>query len=391
MRLLQVTPSYKPAYGYGGTITSIGLLCEALTTEGVDVTVITTTANGIHELPTHCDKPTLVEGVPVFYFPRWTKDHSHFSPTLLRWLWSNVKNYDVVHIHSWWNLVALLSVLVCILRGVKPIVSPRGMLSTFTIQRKIRQFFHQTMGKWLLSNTFLHATSRQESEEGLALLPNWQYTVLPNLLEMPQPTNLIETLKSNSQDPIHLLFLSRLHPKKGLELLFDALKLVPFKWTLTIAGDGDAAYINTLKTKAKDLHIDLKINWLGWVEPIHRFAIFQAADVFVLPSHNENFANVVIESLVVGTPVLVSEHVGLADYVQDKNLGWVCRTTVKSLNEKLTEAYYQKAKRQQIAQRANTQIRQDFDPSVLAQQYLQMYKNSQQSIKNVRDLVTSPV
>jgi glycosyltransferase involved in cell wall biosynthesis len=177
MRLLQVTPSYKPAYGYGGTITSIGLLCETLIGEGCAVTVITTTANGETELPLHTDKPHLVEGVPVFYFPRWTKDHSHFSPALLRWLWSNVKSFDAVHIHSWWNLVALFSVGVCILRGVKPVVSPRGMLSSFTIKGRIRPLFHRTMGKWLLKNTFLHATSRQESEEGLALITKWQHAV----------------------------------------------------------------------------------------------------------------------------------------------------------------------------------------------------------------------
>jgi glycosyltransferase involved in cell wall biosynthesis len=381
MHLLQVTPSYKPAYGYGGTITSIGLLCETLTAEGCAVTVITTTANGESELPLHADKPNLVEGVPVFYFPRWTKDHSHFSPALLRWLWSNVKSFDAVHIHSWWNLVALFSVGVCILRGVKPVVSPRGMLSSFTIKGRIRPLFHRTMGKWLLKNTFLHATSRQESEEGLALITKWQHAILPNLCQIPvfnyppQETTSPKQIEDNSKpNTFNLLFFSRLHPKKGLEGLFDALKHTPFNWTLTIAGDGDADYIQQLKTRAKNLHIDSKINWLGWVEPTNRFAIFQAADLFVLPSHNENFANVVIESLAVGTPVLISEHVGLADYVQRKNLGWICHTTVRSIQEKLAEAYYQKVKRAQIRQNSNAQIRQDFAPSVLAQEYCTMYE-----------------
>ena len=98
----------------------------------------------------------------------------------------------------------------------------------------------------------------------------------------------------------------------------------------------------------------------------------------VLPSHNENFANVVIESLAVGTAVLVSQYVGLVDYVVEKNMGWVCDTTVESLLEKLNEAHIQIEKRIEIASRSGEQIRKDFDPSVLVRRYLKMY----QKVKN---------
>ena len=91
-------------------------------------------------------------------------------------------------------------------------------------------------------------------------------------------------------------------------------------------------------------------------------------------SHNENFANVVIESLAVGTPVLVSQYVGLSDYVLEKKLGWVCDTTVESLRDILTESYHQKTERRAINERSPHQIRQDFDPSVLAQRYVKMYE-----------------
>jgi glycosyltransferase involved in cell wall biosynthesis len=372
MKLLHIIPTYKPAYCYGGPIISIGLLTENLAATGHDVWVAATTANGKQELPAHTHTPTDVNGVKVLYFPRWTKDHSQFSPALLVWLWRNMRRFDAVHIHSWWNLSVLFATMLCILRGVKPILSPRGMLSTFTIQGKWKPIFHKFLGKKLLSKTHLHATAMAERAECLELIPDWKNTVLPNFLDIAIK-DLPIRLKKES-DTFRILFLSRIHEKKGVDTLLSALVQVPFKWTLSIAGDGEAAYIAQLQQQAQELGIADRVKWLGFVQPEARFGVFEAADVLVLPSHNENFANVVIESLSVGTPVLVSQYVGLKDYILEKKLGWVCDTTAISLRETLTEAYLNPSERQRISAQSPQQIRQDFAPSVLTGEYLKMYE-----------------
>jgi glycosyltransferase involved in cell wall biosynthesis len=372
LKILQITPSYKPAYGYGGTITSIGLLCESLVQNGHQITVITTTANGKNELPAHFCQPQKVADVTVFYFPRWTKDHSHFSPALLWWLWQNVKQFEVIHIHSWWNLIAILSTCICTFRGVRPVISPRGMLSPFTLKSgKIKPLFHRFLGKKILKKTVLHATSAQECTESLALIPDWQHAVLPNFLDIPKIENLEKKIPLPT---FQLLFLSRIHEKKGLEILFEALAKCHFDWTLTIAGDGDLEYIESLKKLSKKLHISLKIKWLGWINTDNRFTVLQAADLLILPSHNENFANVVIESLAVGTPVLVSQYVGLWDYVAAKKMGWICDTTVKSIQEKIAEAHTQSTERQLISETSRHIVHQDFGSSVLVGKYVDMYQ-----------------
>jgi glycosyltransferase involved in cell wall biosynthesis len=342
------------------------------------VTVLSTTANGKEELPVYKKAPKKVDGVDVYYFPRWTKDHSQLSPALLWYLFRNARRFDAVHIHSWWNLSVLLAVFACLLRGVKPILSPHGMLSPFTITGRFKPVFHRFIGKKLLKRTFLHTTSEQEAAECLALIPDWEHINLPNFLDLinlpnkqKKAPNPLDSTASNA--PFNLLFLSRLHQKKGVELLFDALAQVSFDWSLTMAGGGETDYLNQLKKQSENLHIDAKINWLGWVDATERLAAFTAADLLVLPSHNENFALVVIESLAVGTPVLVSKYVGLADYVAEKDLGWVCDTTVESLVENLEKAHRETAKRQHISQHSSAQIRQDFDPSVLAPKYVKMY------------------
>ena len=391
MKLLHIIPTYKPATGYGGPIISIGMLCENLVAyANCDVTVAATNANVKKDLPVHSRTPVLVDGVKVYYFRRITPDHSQLSPSLLWWLWRNARNFDAIHIHSWWNLTVLFSTMVCILRGVKPILAPRGMLSAFSLTGRFKPLFHRLIGQKLLKNTFLHATSHQEARECAALIPTWQHVNLPNFLDLTTlPTISEDAPKSKirnptSEDPsvfeaknapFHLLFLSRLHQKKGIEILFEALAQVSFEWTLTIAGDGETDYLEQLKKLSENWRISHKINWLGWIDAKNKWAIYQDADLLVLPSHNENFANVVIESLAVGTPVLVSQYVGLSDYVLEKKLGWVCDTTVESLRDILTESYNQKTERRAINARSPHQIRQDFDPLVLAQRYVKMYQD----------------
>ena len=399
MRLLQIIPTYKPAYCYGGVIVSIGLLCEALHGAGHEVLVATTTANGKAELPVHDRVPVPVNGVPVLYFPRWTKDHSQFSPGFLRWLWANARRFDAVHIHSWWNLSALFGTMICLLRGVRPVLSPRGMLSSFTIKGKWKPAFHRLVGRRILAKTFLHATSQAELDECLGLIPGWPHgPVLPNILEIPVLNDERRMMNDESgaanssfiiqNSSFKMLFLSRIHEKKGIDLLLAALPGLPFEWTLTIAGEGDQDYVEKLKKQAENLGtgadglpFSKKINWPGWVAPERRFGVFGQADLFVLPSHNENFANVVIESLAVGTPVLVSRHVGLSDYVLEKKLGWACETTVESIREQIIGAFLQKTERERIADAGPAQVRADFSAAVLAEKYVAVYLNASSSSK----------
>ena len=378
MQILQISPTYKPAYIYGGVTVSISLLCETLATQGHDVTVLSTTANGKEDLQAHTHEPAWVDGVKTFYFPCLTKGTKQFSPPMLWWLWHNVQRFQVVHLHSWWNFDALFSAMICRIRGVKPIFSPRGMLSQYSTKGVLRRFFNRTFGRFALKYSYLHATAPKELIECLPIIPDWKHIVLPNLMVVPNIENINTRASASNGDmgkaSQNYLFFSRIHPKKGLENLFEALAKLPFEWTLTIAGDGDEQYIQSLKNKAEKLDIYLKINWIGWVNSTDKYTFLQKADIMLLPSFNENFANVVIESLAVGTPVMISRQTGLSDYIEKEDLGWICDTSVLSIYETLIKTYVEKEKYDAIAARGAACIQRDFAPSVLAQQYVRFYE-----------------
>ncbi len=385
MQILHITPSYKPAFVYGGTTVSVSQLCETLAENPQHtVTVLTTTANGQTELPLADKKPVCVNGVWVYYFRRLTKDHSHFSPALLWFLFRHIQKFEVVHIHSWWNLVAVFAVFVCYLRGVKPILAPRGMLSQYSFVNENspkKKIIHAFLGRFLLSKTILHATASAEFVEAQQLITSWRGFVLPNILPLSpflSETDLIPTSLQKNHS-INLLFLSRIDRKKGIEILFESLALLlPLQtFHVTIIGGGEKNYLQELQTIANNLQLTPHITWAGRIEGNLRFQYYRQADIFVLLSQNENFANVVIEALSQGTPVFISENVGLASYITEKQLGEVVGLEKEKIAKKLHNFIQNHIKREQIRQTAPITIAQDFNKTYIAQQYIQAYEKYQ--------------
>ena len=371
MKILQLSASYKPAYIYGGPTMSISMLSEQLVAAGEDVTVYATTANGLNELPVDIATPVLVDGVKVIYFKRITKDHTHLSPSLLTYLWRTASDFDVIHIHAWWNLVSVLGCLVALMRNVPVVVSPRGTLSNYSFHNKnnsIKSMMHSWLGKPLLKKCFIHTTSKNEHDALKAILPDNTIFNIPNFI------NLTEQKFNGYQSTDHLriIFFSRIEEKKGLDILLNALKSVTVSYKLTIAGDGNKAYVDQLKKLAKDNGIAENIDWIGF-QTDNKYQLLYRHDVMVLPSHDENFGNVVIESLSVGTPVLITNNVGLVDYVKDNKLGWVCETNPSSVSEAINTLGNKAYEIDYIKQTAPAQIAADFSYDKITTRYIEMY------------------
>lgn len=373
---LHLTPSYLPSTLYGGPIISVSRLCESQVAAGMAVQVLTTTANGPSELAVPIGQAQNVNGVSVYYHRRYTKDHSHLAPGLWWHLWRDLPRAEYVHLHSWWNLVIMPALLLCRLRGRRVVLSPRGMLSPYTLQSPLKALFHRWVGRYLLRGAVLHATSEQEAQELAQVVPGALVFVAPNIIQLPQPGQVRPRVAAAGAgaEVFSLLFLSRIDPKKGLEPLFQALQACTFPWRLRLAGTGSAEYTASLQKLATELGISAQLEWLGWADEQEKYRLFAEADLFVLPSHNENFANVVIEALAVGTPVLLSPMVGLSAYVEAADLGWVCPNNPAELAKTLESAWQDRAKRARIQLESPERIQRDFNAAAVAAQYLAAYE-----------------
>ncbi|WP_026903766.1 glycosyltransferase [Pedobacter glucosidilyticus] len=376
------------------------------------VSVYTTLANGKEELPYQNGETKMVDGVEVTYFKRITKDHSHLSPALLWHLWKTVKQFDVVHIHAWWNLVSMPACLIALCRGVKVVLSPRGTLSLYSFEKDkslLKKVFHQLLGKHLLNACYFHTTSAKEAIDTQALLKPKTIFNIPNFVNLPWEKSFIK--KEKNDGVLKLIFLSRIEEKKGLELLFKVLKTLDFAWELSIVGEGEVGYVERLKLEGdggpktgdrgpktedrgprsedgrlggerqeivsedgiRGKELTKRIHWLGPVYGDEKFDLMAAHDVFILPSYDENFANVVIESLYTGTPVAITENVGLSDYVKEKNLGWVCKREAADLKTSLQKAYQDILNKKMQPERLQYTIRNDFKERNILKHYQAMY------------------
>jgi glycosyltransferase involved in cell wall biosynthesis len=368
MNILIITPSYKPAFVYGGPIFSVAYLSENLSIDN-NVLVLSTKANGRTELNISTSEVQNVDGVKVLFFKRQTKDHTHLSFGLLSYLWKNGSKYDVIHIQSWWNLASVLSALICKLKSWNYVVSPRGMLSPYTYQDSIlKKTIHFTIGNLLLKNSKIHLTSIDEQTKVLDLNSTYKTFVVPNYINSNIPA--INKTKSKT---FRILFIGRIHPKKGLDVLLKALNMLNFTFQLNIVGNGETNYLMSLKKLIKHYNLIDNVFWLGAKYDFEKFELYANSDLMVLPSHDENFANSVLESLMLGTPVLLSSNVGLSDFVQKNNLGWVYQGNENELVNCINDAYFDVEKREHINNTSREIVLNEYNSSKITQKYLYNY------------------
>lgn len=349
--ILHVIPSVAPARG--GPSQAVIQMVRHLRHQQVKAEIIATNDGGESCLDVPLDRWTTQAEIPIHYFHRFSPAQEGvrefaFSADLTRWLWRRVRDYDLIHIHALFSYPCLAAMAIAYSRGIPYFVRPLGSLCHWSLQqspRKKRAYLK--IAKPLLNRAAaLHFTSEAEAREASVLGLAAASFVLPLGLQLPprlpiQTQVLRQQLGLPSQGPL-LLFLSRIHPKKGLEILFQALAALPHRnFSLAIAGSGDPAYCQRLQAVAARLGIQDQLHWLGFVAGDRKQQLFQSADCFVLPSHSENFGIAVLEALAAGLPVMTTPGVALADQLRQHQLGWVIPPVAEHWSEALVEVLSQ--------------------------------------------------
>jgi glycosyltransferase involved in cell wall biosynthesis len=303
VKVLQLTPSFHPAYVYGGPTESVYQLCRELALAGCDLRVLTTDANGRNEVldvDTKADVP-FPEGFRARYCRRIAA-HS-VSPTLLRLLSGAIRRADVVHITGVYNFPTIPGLALCRLHG-KPVVwSPRGALSRWEeVGRPLaKEVWDRVCSAVRPGRLVLHMTSPKEQAECAARLPWLESRVIPNGVRIPD-----EIRRSERPDRLRLLYLGRLDPIKGIENLLEACADLTLgdgrDWSLRIAGGGTPGYTDELARIAAAS--SGRATLVGEARGEAKRALFEDADLVVVPSFSENFGIVVAEALAHGVPVI---------------------------------------------------------------------------------------
>jgi glycosyltransferase involved in cell wall biosynthesis len=325
------------------------------------------------------------KGVPTVFFPlQWGQSFKYSKP-LAGWLDANVRAFDVVHIHAVFNHACIAAASACRRHRVPYVVRPLGTLDPWSMnQKSLRKFlFWQVAGKRMLTGAAaVHYTARAEqvaAEESLGLNHG---RVIPLGVDpqLAAPVNgaeiLAQKLPALGSRP-YVLVLSRLHPKKGLDVFVDAfvslIRQQGFEeWRLVLAGEGPEDYVEVLKRKVADHAAGDQVFFAGWLEGESKDVFLRHASLLALPSYHENFGLCVMEALGAGVPVLVSPHVNLAAEVEATGAGWIADVDKKDLEAKLTEALGSQVERSKRGQTGKNLAR-EFSWETVASQLEEMY------------------
>jgi glycosyltransferase involved in cell wall biosynthesis len=334
MKILQVIPSVSPVHG--GPSRAIANIEQALAARGIEVTTVTTNDDGDgRTLPVECGEPVVTPFATRWYFPRTTVFFK-VSIGLGQWLRENIRAFDVVHAHALFSFAPVAAALIARQADVPYVLRPLGVLAHYGMTQRRpmlkRVSFALIERRLIESASAVHFTSLAEQREAEALGLKCQSVLIPlgiDVAAMPKRTGVC-----NESGAFELLFLSRIDRKKNIEGLLRALQLVRTKnlnMTLSIAGNGDAKYVATLQSYARDLGIAAHVKWLGYVEGDKKRDLLGSASAYVLSSYSENFGLAVAEALAAGLPCVVSRGVALSAEIEKAGAGIVVGMTPEDI------------------------------------------------------------
>ncbi len=297
MKILHVSPSFYPATRWGGPIFSTKAICDGIAARpDMELRVLTTDAAG----PGRADRlEPAVLPYPVEYARRII-GHS-ISPGLLARLPRAIAWADVVHLTATYSFPTLPTLALARLMGRPVVWSPRGALQATAEwadapNRGVKSLF-EWVARWVRpARTVLHVTACREEAQSATRLPGITTRIIPNAVDIPTDYRRIKG------DGLRLVYLSRLHPKKGIDLLLDAMEALPRHVSLDVYGAGSPDYMAELRRRAAPM--SGRVRFHGHVED--KAAVFTAADLFVLPSYSENFGIAVAEALAHAVPVITT-------------------------------------------------------------------------------------
>jgi glycosyltransferase involved in cell wall biosynthesis len=335
MRILNVTQSYAPFFEFGGPPVKVQALSRGLAHRGHSITVLT--ADWGLEARFSVSSPPSAERCPfgwrvneenlqTIYLPTWLHYRAvTWNPALQRYCRARLAQFDVVHIFGLYDLLGPGVAKACRRVGLPYVFEPIGMFVPIVRNFTLKRIYHALWGRRLARGAAaVIATSGQEAEElAGAGVPQETIMLRRNGVEVPAHFPPLGSFRAKLGIPAvdrMILFLGRLSQKKSPDMLLEAFASLLSSVDggtvrLIFAGPDDQGMQTRLRAQAQRLGVAARVHFTGPLFGEEKWSAYRDADVFVLPSQNENFGNTVAEAVAAGTPAVVTDHCGIAPLV----------------------------------------------------------------------------
>ncbi len=346
----------------GGPSRSVPMMAKGLSEVGIRVTLMTIYSD---DMNTHSLDGTSVK----LYVLKDGFQQKEIESYIIS------ERFDIVQLQSLWSLDYHKMALICREHHIPYLITPRGMLEPWSLSQKkwkkrLAMLFYQKED--LNQASCIYTTADMEARNVRNLGIKAPCSVIPNGIETdsyPCRTNPGIVKKQ-------ILFLSRIHVKKGIELLIDAWKNLHSEfqdWRIKIVGNGEENYIASLKSKISELGLQDCIEILPPVFGQAKVELYQNSAFFVLPSYSENFGMVIAEAMSCGVPIITSEFTPWP-FLNKENAGWSIKLNSGILESTLKEALSLSPEtRYGMGQNAARLVREKYDYHNVAMQTMQLY------------------
>ena len=347
----------------GGPSRSVPMLVKGLAELGVDITLMTVRS----------------ENMNIHALDGTTAKLKVFSPSLSKKEIAKYlagERFDLIQIQSMWDMPYHKVMVEARKLGIPYIVTPRGMLEPWSLSQKK---WKKKLAWWLYQrndvqkSVCVFTTAKMEADHVSNLGITTCKAVIPNGIETdsyPCKTS-IDVVKKQ------VLFLSRVHVKKGIEILFDAWKRIHSEfaeWQLLVVGNGEAEYIQSLENRVACLGLKDSIKILPPVFGNDKIQLYQESALFCLPSYSENFGMAIAEAMSCGTPVITTTNCPW-EILNETKTGWCIDLSVDNLEHALRDALAMNpTELYDMGQKASKLIYENFDYRNVTRKTLKLYE-----------------
>lgn len=382
MRVLHVISGISPVSG--GTATTLVALARAQQRAGLAVGVFTTFLHGSADGTAERLRADGIDVTEIGPAAPPLQRHPAIAPRLRE----TVASHDIVHIHALWEDVQHQAARVARALAKPYVITPHGMLDPWSLNQskwKKRIYLALRLRPNLNAASAIHYTSEIERDLAGPLGLKPRTIVEPNGVDLAEFENLppcgaFRAKHSMLADggaqrrPI-VLFLGRLHPKKGLDLLVPAFaQAAPADAVLAIVGPDADGYADEVRAMAKQHGVVDRVLFTGMLRGRERVEAFVDSDLFALPSYQENFGVAVVEALAAGTPVVISDQVNIHREIAAAGVGGVVPTKVDALAQELGRWLGDEPRRHAAAERARPFVWQKYDWNEIARRWREHYR-----------------
>jgi glycosyltransferase involved in cell wall biosynthesis len=393
LRILHVVPSLSPRVG--GPSKAAREMCEALSRHGLDVTLFTTDlavpvqrrwVTAPERLAVPLKRGRVEAGVDVWHFAvTWPWAYA-YSRDLYRELARRIRDFDLVHIHSIYLFPTWAASRLARANGIPYLVRPHGTLDpVLQRRRRLRKaVYKQVVGQRTLQRAAgIHYTSPQERDQAQALGYDAPAFVVPLGLDATEFATLpdrgsFQRRHPQLRDQRLVVFMGRITPKKGLDLLIDAFSLAVRNSpdiTLVIAGPDDEGYGKTVRRLVVEAGLRARTFFVGMVSGHEKLELLASADVWVLPSYGENFAFAAVEALACGVPVVITNRVNIHSQVTAANAGLVTECDAGQLCEAIRRILTDPELSRRVSRNGPALIQNQFSWDARASELIDVYRN----------------